>query len=205
MQLEPLVTAEEIRAAEEAHPGHPESMAELMEKSYAEGFNKGRSEGQDAGMAGFYVYNNIGIAFRCFATGVLVGLGSAFFLVYNGLIIGVVGGLVTGAGHGLNLLTFTCGHGAFELSAIVISGMAGMVTGYSLIETNGLTRWASVRRRARELATLILGAAFMLLIAAMIEGFWSPSGVPAPVKWAVGFANCVVVGLYFALAGRIRR
>jgi uncharacterized membrane protein SpoIIM required for sporulation len=180
----------------------PESMAEMMEKSYAEGFNKGRSEGQDATMAGFYVYNNVGIAFRCFATGVLLGLGSAFFLVYNGLIIGVVAGLVSGAGHGLNLLTFTCGHSSFELSAIVISGMAGMVMGYALVDTGGLTRWASVRRRARDLANLVLGAAFMLLIAALIEGFWSPSSVIAPVKWAVAVVNCVVVGLYFARAGR---
>jgi uncharacterized membrane protein SpoIIM required for sporulation len=182
----------------------PEAMAEMMEKSYAEGFNKGRSEGEDTSMAGFYVYNNIGIAFRCFATGVLLGLGSAFFLVYNGLIIGVVGGLVSGAGHGLNLLTFTCGHSAFELSAIVISGAAGMVMGYALVETNGLTRWASVRRQARDLATLVLGAAFMLLIAALIEGFWSPSGVPPPAKWTVAIVNVIVVGLYFTRAGRTR-
>jgi uncharacterized membrane protein SpoIIM required for sporulation len=182
----------------------PEQTAEQMEESYAEGFNKGRSEGDDTHMAGFYVYNNIGIAFRCFATGVLLGLGSAFFLVYNGLLIGAVGGLVSGAGHGLNLLTFTCGHSAFELSAIVISGGAGMVMGYALVETGGLTRWASVRRKARDLATLVLGAAFMLLIAAFIEGFWSPSGVPAPVKWGVAIVNVVMVSLYFTRAGRGR-
>jgi NAD(P)H-hydrate epimerase len=35
MQLEPLVTAEEIRAAEQAHPGYPESMAELMQRAGA--------------------------------------------------------------------------------------------------------------------------------------------------------------------------
>lgn len=183
----------------------PEQMAEMMEKSYAEGFNKGRSEGQDTAMAGFYVYNNVGIAFRCFATGVLLGLGSAFFLVYNGLVMGVVTGLVSRAGYGLNLLTFTCGHSSFELSAIVISGMAGMVMGYALVDTGGLTRWASVRRRARDLANLVLGAAFMLLIAALIEGFWSPSSVIAPVKWGVALVNCVVLGLYFGLAGRARR
>jgi len=45
-------------------------------------------------MASFYVYNNVGIAFRCFATGILFGLGSIFFLVYNGLCIGVVAGAV---------------------------------------------------------------------------------------------------------------
>jgi uncharacterized membrane protein SpoIIM required for sporulation len=183
----------------------PESQAEQVENMYSEGFNKGRSEGQDTGMAGFYVYNNIGIAFRCFATGVLLGLGSAFFLVFNGLMIGAVAGVVTGAGHGLNLLTFTCGHGAFELSAIVISATAGMVMGYALVETHGLTRWASVRRRSRDLASLVLGAAFMLLIAALIEGFWSPSGVPAPVKWGVAVLNWTVVILYFTLAGRVRR
>jgi uncharacterized membrane protein SpoIIM required for sporulation len=182
----------------------PEAMAEQMEQSYAEGFNKGRSEGQDTGMAGFYVNHNVGIAFTCFATGILLGLGSMFFLVSNGLIIGAVMGLVTAAGHGLNILSFTCGHSAFELSAIVISGGAGMVMGYALVDTGGLQRWASVRQRGRDLANLVLGAGFMLLIAALIEGFWSPSSVPAPVKWAVGVMNALVVGLYFTQAGRRR-
>jgi NAD(P)H-hydrate epimerase len=33
MRLEPLMTAEETRRAEEAYPGHPESMGELMERA----------------------------------------------------------------------------------------------------------------------------------------------------------------------------
>jgi uncharacterized membrane protein SpoIIM required for sporulation len=182
----------------------PEAQAEMMEKSYAEGFDKGRGGGTNAGMAGFYVNNNIGIAFRCFATGVLLGLGSAFFLVYNGLVIGVVAGLVSVAGHGRNLLTFTCGHSAFELSAVVISGAAGMIMGYALVDTGGLTRWASVRARSRDLATLVLGTAALLGVAAMIEGFWSPSGLPAPVKWSVALGNATLLALYFTRAGRAR-
>ena len=43
-------------------------------------------------MAGFYVWNNVGIAFRCFATGALFGLGSVFYLVYNGLVLGTIEG-----------------------------------------------------------------------------------------------------------------
>ena len=68
-----------------------ESMVEQMEKSYGD-LGHGRGDGTDAMMASFYVYNNVGIAFRCFATGILFGLGSIFFLVYNGLVIGVVAG-----------------------------------------------------------------------------------------------------------------
>jgi uncharacterized membrane protein SpoIIM required for sporulation len=175
---------------------------EQMEKAYAQGFGKGRDEGADTAMAGFYVYNNIGIAFRCFATGIFFGLGSAFFLVYNGLMIGAVAGLVTAAGHGMNLLTFTCGHGAFELTAIVISGTAGMVMGYALVDTQGRTRWGSLRRRSGDVVQLVLGAAMMLLVAALIEGFWSPSGVPAPVKWAAAVTFYTLVITYLARAGR---
>jgi uncharacterized membrane protein SpoIIM required for sporulation len=180
----------------------PVETAEQMEESYAKGFDQGRSQSDDTMMAGFYVYNNVGIAFRCFATGILLGLGSVFFLVFNGLVTGVVAGLVGAAGHGGNLFHFIIGHSPFELSAVVIAGAAGMVMGYSLVETHGLTRWASLRAHTRDLGVLVLGAALLLLLAALIEGFWSPSSVPAPFKVAVGAVNAVVLGLYFTRAGR---
>jgi uncharacterized membrane protein SpoIIM required for sporulation len=177
-------------------------MVEQMEKAYAEGFGKGREAGVNTAMAGFYVYNNVGIAFRCFATGVLFGLGSLFFLVYNGLVIGSVAGLVTAAGHGRNLLTFTCTHGAFELTAIVISATAGLVMGYALVDTRGRTRFGSLRAHARDIAYLVMGAALMLLVAAGIEAFWSPSGLPDRVKWGGAVTAYLLVICYLALAGR---
>lgn len=180
-----------------------ESMVSQMEKSYSE-LGKGRDEGADGMMASFYVYNNVGIAFRCFATGILFGLGSVFFLVYNGLSIGVVAGAVTAAGNGRNLFTFIAGHGAFELTAIVISGAAGMAMGYALVATGQRTRWASLRAKARELFQMIMGAALMLLVAAFIEGFWSPSAILPQVKWGVAVLLHVLVFSYLIFAGRKR-
>lgn len=181
-----------------------ESMVEQMEKSYAD-LRHGREEGADSMMAAFYVYNNVGIAFRCFATGILFGLGSVFFLVYNGLLIGAVAGTVAAAGHGRNLFTFIVGHGAFELTAIVISGAAGMVMGYALVDTGRRTRWASLRAQAPDLFRMIMGVALMLLVAALIEGYWSPSAILAPVKWGVAGALYVLVFAYLLLAGRTPR
>ena len=178
-----------------------EPMVAQMEKAYSE-LGHGREQGADSMMASFYVYNNIGIAFRCFATGILFGLGSMFFLVYNGLTIGVVAGAVTAAGHGRNLFTFIVGHGAFELTAIVISGAAGMAMGYALINTGQRTRWASLRAQAGDLFRMIMGAALMLLIAAFIEGFWSPSSILAPVKWGVAVLLHLLVLAYLVFAGR---
>lgn len=183
----------------------PQSMLDMMAAGYEEGFAGGRAESQDAMMAGFYVYNNVGIAFRCFATGIFFGLGSVFFLVYNGLVTGTVLGYVIDAGAGRNILTFVLGHGAFELTAIVVAGGAGLRMGWALVRTDGLTRLGSLRAHSTEVARLVLGAGVMIGIAALIEGFWSPSALPDPVKWSVAGTLWLAVMLYFAFAGRAAR
>jgi uncharacterized membrane protein SpoIIM required for sporulation len=180
----------------------PDSALESLSESYAEGFSKGRDEDKKAAMSGFYVHNNVGIAFQCFATGILFGAGSAFFLLYNGLVIGTVFGYVFHAGHGGNLMTFVSGHSPFELTAIVISGGAGLRMGAALIVTRGLTRLGALRGQAGDLVALVSGAAAMLLIAACIEGFWSPSAVPRVVKYAVGMIGTIAVFSFLLFAGR---
>ncbi len=181
----------------------PQQLHEMAEM-YREGLH-GRDESTDTGMAGFYVYNNVGIAFRCFATGILLGVGSLFFLLYNGIVMGTVLGHVIAAGHGHNILTFVCTHGTFELTAIAIAGGAGMQMGYALVDTGGRPLLGSLRAQGRDLAVIILGAAIMLFIAAGLEAFWSPSAAPPPAKWALSGVFTVLLILYFALAGRERK
>ncbi len=182
----------------------PQQLA-MMEAMYEQGFDVGRDVHQDSQMAGFYINNNVGIAFRCFVTGILAGLGSLFYTLYNGLVIGVVFGWVTRAGHAGNIFTFVCGHGPFELTAIVISAGAGLQMGWALIDTKGLTRMGSLRSQARELGHLIVGAAAMLVIAAFIEGYWSPSGLPPQVKWGASGVSSLFVTAWLLFGGRVRR
>lgn len=180
----------------------PPGTLEAMADAYSKGFDAGRDGGTDAAMSGFYVYNNVGIAFRCFATGILFGLGSAFFLVYNGLSIGTVVGFVSRSGYGHNILTFICSHGPYELTAIVIAGGAGLCMGHALVDTLGRTRVGSLRARAPDLLALVLGAAGMLMIAAVVEAFWSPSSLPATVKHAFSALSTTAVFAFLLLYGR---
>lgn len=180
----------------------PIEILEQMAEAYKGELHDGRTAGSNAAMAGFYVFNNVGIAFRCFATGILFGLGSAFFLVYNGAITGAIMGHVIRVGGGPNILTFVCGHAPLELAAIVISGAAGLQMGRALVVTEGRTRLGSLWACREKILTQVLGAALMLLAAAAIEGFWSPSPAPAQVKWAVGGMFLVLVSLYLTFAGR---
>lgn len=179
----------------------PAEQLDQMEQMYASS-DVARGAGEDATMAGFYVANNVGIAFRCFATGALGGLGSMFFLVANGLTIGTVIGYLATVGKAANLAAFIAGHGPWELTAIVIAGAAGLELGWALIETGGLTRAASVRRKGPRLFRLISGAAAMLFVAAAIEGFWSAGPVPIAGKFAFGLLQAALVAGWLFWGGR---
>jgi uncharacterized membrane protein SpoIIM required for sporulation len=153
-------------------------------------------------MAGFYVNNNVGIALRCFATGLFFGVGSAFYLVENGLATGAIMGYVASHGAGDNILTFVVGHGSLELGAIVLAGGAGMALGWSIVAPGEQTRIASLQTTARSVVIIVFGAAVMLFMAAAVEGFWSASSLPAVVKRGVGGFMFLLVLAYVLLAGR---
>lgn len=183
----------------------PEAQLRPLTEAYRQGFTAGRAAGMDAAMAGFYVNNNVGIALRCFATGIAFGIGSAFYLVENGLFTGAMVGYVVSHGAGDNILTFIVGHSSLELGAIVLAGGSGLVLGWSIVAPGERTRVASLQQAAKSVVVVVLGAAAMLLLAAGVEGFWSASSVPAIVKRAVGAAMFAVVVAYISLAGRTGR
>jgi uncharacterized membrane protein SpoIIM required for sporulation len=180
----------------------PEAMLRPLTEAYAKGFADGRSAGDASLMTGFYVNNNVGIALRCFALGIFGGIGSAFYLLHNGLSIGAILGYVGSQGAGHNIVTFIVGHGSFELGAIVLAGGAGLSLGWSLVAPGEKTRLASLQAVAADVVVIVAGAAVMLFIAALIEGFWSGSSVDDTVKRSVGLAFFLLVVLYLLLAGR---
>jgi len=162
-----------------------------------------RAADTDVMMFAFYIYNNVRIGFQCFATGLLFGLGSVFYLVSNGIQIGAVAGHLTQTGFGTPFWSFVSGHSAMELVAIAISGAAGLKLGAALIAPGNLTRRAALVGAARGAIRLVYGAATMFLVAAFIEAFWSPLTLFPPVtKYAVGAILWAFVLGYFLFVGR---
>ena len=101
-----------------------------MEAMYDPAASKlGRDSGDDLQMFGYYVMNNVSIGLRSFASGLLAGIGPVLVLGMNGLMIGGMAGHLQGVGLGDPFWRFVAGHGAFELTAIVIAGGAGLRLG----------------------------------------------------------------------------
>ena len=165
----------------------------------------GRDAESDLAMFGHYIMNNISIGLRTFASGLLAGLGPALALAVNGFMIGGVAGHLQLSGHGDPFWRFVVGHAAFELTAIVIAGGAGLRLGLDLIAPGRRRRIDALVEGGRRGAWLCLGVFAMLLVAAFIEAFWSSIGwIPAMVKYSVGGALWALVLAWLWFGGRDR-
>jgi len=164
-----------------------------------------RGSETDFMMFGYYIANNIGIGFRTFAGGVLFGVGTVLLLLFNGVVLGGIAGHLTRLGYHETFWPFVSGHGALELTAIVICGAAGLMLAHAILAPGQLTRLEALRRKAADALELVLGAALMLLMAAFIEAFWSSSGVPADVKYIIAGLLWLLVITYLGFAGALHR
>lgn len=165
-----------------------------------------RSEDRPAdsrvGMFGFYLYNNASIGLRCAATGIFFGIGTVFVLVLNGLYISAILTHLVTVGYGETLFSFVAGHSALELTAIGISGAAGLRLGQAMLAPGSVARSTAIRQARRTSLLLVFGAMIMFFIAAFIEAFWSATELPPTLKYGVGIAFWILVVSYFGLAGR---
>jgi uncharacterized membrane protein SpoIIM required for sporulation len=176
---------------------------EEMYNPAAERFGEQRGIDSDFMMWAFYVNNNVSLDFKCFAWGIFLGLGSAFFLLFNGIFFGTIAGHLCNLGFGVTLWPFVIGHGSLELIAAAFAGASGMLMGFSLINTGRLTRLESLKDGAAKAAYILYGTAFMTFLAAFVEAYWSSRvDISNTIKYTVGACGWVIVISYFVFAGR---
>jgi uncharacterized membrane protein SpoIIM required for sporulation len=185
----------------------PDTVArfEEMYSPTAERLGRPRTASDELTMLAFYIANNVRIDFQCFAGGIAFGLGSIFFLVYNGLLIGATAGYLTQLGHIETFWGFVAGHSAPELIGAVLSGAAGLKIGLALVAPGRRRRADALKGAAQGAVRLLYGAAALTFSAAFIESLWSPSRtLPFALKIGVGIAVWLILLAYFLFAGRTR-
>lgn len=153
-------------------------------------------------MFAYYIYNNVSIGFRMFATGLLFGVGAVFITAYNGIVIGAVAGHLTGIGYGETFWSFVPGHSAPELLGIVLCGAGGLMLGRALVSPGNRTRRIALLEEATAALPIVLGASLMIAFAAIIEAYWSPRDLPLMLKVVVGLFIWALFLGYFGWVGR---
>ncbi len=133
-----------------------------------------------------YIFvNNLQVGIMTYGMGIALGLGTAFYLVINGVMLGVVTAFFAERGMGIVVVASILPHGILELTAIFICGGAGLILGKAVINPGELPRSQAVQERAREATQLVAGSILLLAIAGVIEGYFSfVETIPVRVKLA---------------------
>ncbi|MGQ0504831.1 MAG: stage II sporulation protein M [Myxococcaceae bacterium] len=188
----------------------PTSTSALIPAGIRESVNSGEmwtdhifAMGPPSAVASAIATNNLSVTIAAFATGIFGGLGSAYFMLYNGLHLGSVVAFCAQAGMGHRLLAFIGAHGPVELTIIVIAGAAGLKLGHALVAPGERPRAQALTAEGTQAVRLVLGCAPFLAAIAIVEGFVSPGEFFAPwMKGALGVLLALLFWIYLLLAGR---
>src|SRR5262249_35154946 len=134
--------------------------------------------------------------FTTFAMGITGGLGTIYMMVFNGLLMGVIGMACNLSGMSLKLWSFVAPHGVLELPAIFIAGAAGFRIAEGLLFPGTLPRRDSLARAGGEAVKLLVGTVPILIIAGVIEGFVSPTELPVPLKFTMAASLFILLAAY---------
>lgn len=146
--------------------------------------------------------NNIQVGLLAFAAGILLCVVTAFILVSNGANIGQAAGLFAAVGEQPKFYGLILPHGLLELSAIIVAGGAGLAVGWAVIDPGDRTRRVALAEQGRRSAVIALGLALAFVVAGAIEGFVTPSGLPTPMRVAIGLSVFVAFWTYVTVLGR---
>ncbi len=141
--------------------------------------------------------NNLSVSFGAVAGGITAGAYTAYLMVFNGLLIGAVGTLVGQNNLAYPFWAFVFPHGSLELPAIFFAGGAGFLLARAILFPGKYRRGDALKFYGSQAVQLVFGIVPMLIIAGIIEGFFSPNpSIPDVIKYLAGIGLFILLVMY---------
>ncbi|WP_053975432.1 stage II sporulation protein M [Mangrovimonas xylaniphaga] len=115
--------------------------------------------------------NNIKVALMAFVYGILLGVGSLFVMMQNGIMLGSFQYFFYEKGLLWESARTIWIHGTFEISVIIIAGCAGLVVGNGILFPGTYTRLESFKRGIVNGLKILLSTIPFFVVAGFLEGF----------------------------------
>jgi uncharacterized membrane protein SpoIIM required for sporulation len=115
--------------------------------------------------------NNVKVALMAFIYGLLLGVGTLYILLNNGLMLGSFQYFFFEKGLGWESARTIWIHGTIEISVIIIAGCAGLVLANGLLFPGTFTRLESFKRGVINGLKIVVSTIPFFVIAGFLEGF----------------------------------
>jgi uncharacterized membrane protein SpoIIM required for sporulation len=152
-----------------------------------------QTSGEFAGFSAFLLTHNITVTLVAFAVGIVFGVGSAWLMFYNGIMLGALGAVFVEAGQTLAFATGVLPHGVLEIPAMILGGAAGFVLAQGIIQVKPWPRMEELARRGKESLLLVSGCFPLLIVAGILE-----AGVARAPEWFLASGIKLAVAGVFA-------
>lgn len=145
--------------------------------------------------------NNIKVAFMAFTLGILGTLGTYWVLLQNGIMLGAFQWWFKAKGLLFTTFLAIWIHGAFEISAIVISGAAGLTVGNGLIFPRSYSRIQSLVFAAKRGMIIMLSLVPFFILAGALESFVTRYylTIPTAIKLIIIFGSFSIIIMYYVI------
>ncbi|MBU3074518.1 stage II sporulation protein M [Clostridium estertheticum] len=167
--------------------------------------NSGPKQWNSPLMSSNIMVNNISVSLKAFVMGITLGIGTIYVLFFNGALMGALTVLEYTYGNPINYWSLILPHGIIELTAIFISGAAGLMIAKSMLLPGEYSRKHALIKGAKESISLIIGVTFMLIIAGIIEGFFTPLNISESSKLIFAGVSAILLTVYFSIPYLIKK
>jgi uncharacterized membrane protein SpoIIM required for sporulation len=130
------------------------------------------------------MYNNIQVSILAFAGGMLLGTYTLFVLVFNGFLLGVLSAAFWKNHYMISFWAMILPHGVIELTAIAMAAAGGLLLAKSILFPGEYSRKDALRVYGATAVKLMVGTVAMLIVAGLIEGFFSTIDTKTVPEWA---------------------
>ena len=182
--------------------GTPAEIAQIVDHDFESYYSD-----HPAGLFALQVWtNNAWLAVICVAFSVLLGLPIPYVLFLNAANLGVMAGLMAGAGKTSFMLGLLIPHGLLELSAVFLAAAVGMRLGWSVIAPGDRPRVQVLAEQGRAVVAVAAGLVVMLFISGLLEALVTPSPLPTAMRIAIGVAaEALFIGYIWHFGRRAER
>lgn len=143
--------------------------------------------------------NNVRVAFLTFIFGIFFTIGTHIFLFKNGMMLGSFQYYFASKGLFITSFLGIWIHGAFEISAIVLAGGAGITLGNGWLFPGSYSRLQSLQFSAKSGLKIMLSLVPFFIFAGFLESYVTRNyqELPEWSKWfLIAFSFCLILFYY---------
>ena len=147
--------------------------------------------------------NNFFIAWEALFSGILLGIPVLPMLFVNSANLAVDGAYMISAGRGKVFFELILPHGMLELTSVFVAAGVGLKLGWTLIAPGARSRVMALQQEGRITGVVAIGMMLTLACSGLIEGFVTPSTLPAFARIGTGaLAEAAFLAYVFVLGRR---